>query len=160
MCVLALNAFVCVQVWVRAHMWVPVCSVLGDCVDGVWVCAMCVSVSVCASVLQRERQLGLSQWRSSQQRTNSEKESWGETRKRRHRPLTKAQFCPCGPSRQQGLESCGSPPGRSGSLQTVAGIPDHALFPGSPELGNREVFKASAATAASEKTSKDCGVCM
>lgn len=38
--------------------------------------------------------------------------------------------------------------------------PWSSLFPGSPELGNREVFKASAATAALEKTSKDCGVCM
>lgn len=28
-------------------MWVPVCSVLGDCVDGVWVCHVCVCEYVC-----------------------------------------------------------------------------------------------------------------
>lgn len=50
MCVLACECM-CVQVWAHAHVWVPVCGVWGDCVDGVWVCAMCVSVSVCACAL-------------------------------------------------------------------------------------------------------------
>ena len=51
---LPVNACVCVQVWAHAHVWVPVCGVWGDCVDGVWVCAMCVSVSVCACAVTGE----------------------------------------------------------------------------------------------------------
>ena len=59
---------------------------------------------------------------------------------------------------QKGLESCGYLTGRSGSLQAVSGITDHLLFPGSPELGNWEVFKDSTVPAASEKISKDSGL--
>lgn len=72
--------------------------------------------------------------------------------------LTKAQFCPCGPSQQQGLRSCGSPPGRlspANSGRHPLSCPTQRR-PGARQPGS---FRAAAA-AALEETRGDSEVCM
>ena len=71
-----------------------------------------------------------------------------------------AVLSPRGPDQQKGLESRGSPPGRSGSPQARQASFIMPFAGGVLRLGSREVSVAAAAAAALERTSKDGGVSM
>lgn len=153
------NSFVCGCVCV--HVCRCLCVVcLGDCVYGVWVCAhVCVCERVCLCTEGGRGSFSSASGGAVSTELIVRKEAGERLGRDATNLINESSVLSLRTQPAEGTGELGSLPGRSGSLQAVAGILDHALLPGSPELGNREVFKAAEA-AAPEKTSKDSGVCM